>query len=334
MIKNSVFLLLGPENGEKDKFIDSIKRRIADSTGEEPEIHRFYPFETNACKIISLLKNGSLFSSHKLVFLNEAQEIKKEDAVVYAEYAKKPADNTTLIFKSSNINIIKTLSAAVPAGNKKIFWELFENQKRSWIIGFLKKADIKIEHEAIELILEMVDNNTDEMKKVCEKLLLFFGKGSEISFDDVEKFIYHSKEENVFTLFEPIASGSLLQALEILQKICLAGETHPVQLFAGLLYQFRKMHNLSELTARQYSMEEAFKKLKINGKKNQKIFSAGTRLYSHEDLKRIIVMIARYDAEIRTLKTDIQNLPLQMFIYYCIVKKGIQPERFQNQQSV
>ena len=325
---NSIYMLLGPESGEKEKFIETIRKEIISKTKEEPEVHKFYPFDTSAGDIIALMKNGSLFSSHKLVFLNEAQDIKREDIKPYCEYLKNPSKDVTFIIKSSQISISKPLTAAVAGSNKKIFWELFENQKRSWIIAYFHRSEVKIDHKAVELMLEMVNNNTDDMRKICEKLILFFGGGVNLTYNMIENFIYHSKEENVFTLFEPIASGNLSSALEILQKIQLSGEAHPVHLFAGLLYQFRKLHNLTVLCDQQYNLQDAFKKLKIGSKRNQKLFSVGIKQYTSAQVKKIIVLIAKYDAQIRTIRTDLQKISLQLFLYYCIIKKGAEPEEY------
>ena len=67
-------------------------------------------------------------------------------------------------------------------------------------------------------VKKMIENNTKDLKSECSKLALFFGPGASIKTEELEKYLYHSKEENVFTLFESIAQRNFDLSLEILSK--------------------------------------------------------------------------------------------------------------------
>ena len=67
----SVYLFLGPEIGQKTDEIHKIQKTYQEQTGENSEIHKFYPYDTSIGEVISLMKNGALFSSYKFVtFMN------------------------------------------------------------------------------------------------------------------------------------------------------------------------------------------------------------------------------------------------------------------------
>ncbi|RKX80256.1 MAG: DNA polymerase III subunit delta [Spirochaetes bacterium] len=320
---SSVFLLLGPENGEKEKFITKIKTDLAKRMGEAPEEYHFYPFETDLSTVISILRNNSLFASYKTAILNNTEEIKRdEDISLLSDYIKHPPGHTTLFMLSDSTRVHKKIEKVVPKTQKKIFWELFENRKQQWVSEYFRKAGVTIQPEAVELFLDMVENNTRDMEKECEKLVLFFGERATVSEEEIEKFIYHSKEENVFTLFERIATQDFSAAVEILQKILQSGESNPAMLIGGLLWQFKKLKHLRELTDRRYNPEEAFLKADIKGRKNQRIYANGIKNYSSEDIQNIIVMIADYDNLLRSFRADMHELLLSIFLYYCIKRKG------------
>jgi DNA polymerase III subunit delta len=323
------FLLLGPEEGEKNTFIAEIKKQIS---REDPdfEISSFYPYDTAVSSIIGLLRNGSLFASKKLVILREVELIKREEAALLAEYLKNPATDTVLIMTSTGMerDIAKPIYSAIPKDHKKMFWELFENQKRSWLFNYFGKEQIEVLPEAMELILELVENNTHEMKTACDQLALFFGPGSCITEEAVDRFIFHSREENVFTLFGKIGRLDFTGSLESLRKLLMSGEGNPVQLYAGLLWQFKRLLTLSSLTDIQYSPEEACTRVGIRGKRNQTSYIEANRSYSTEELKRIVVLIARFDALVRETKAEMQGLLMELFLYYTILKKGETPEPY------
>lgn len=325
----SSYLLLGPEEGEKGSFIDELKKAaLADDPG--CEISTYYPYETELSGVVGMLRNGSLFASRRLIILRNAELIKKDDAALLADYLKNPAADATLVLVSEGMekDIAKAVASAVPKERKKIFWELFENQKRSWLISYFRKAGMEVLPEAMELILELVENNTREMKAACDQLALYFGPGSCITEEEVDAFIFHSKEENVFTLFGKIGQRDFSGAVESLRKLILSGEGHPVQLYAGLLWQFKRLLSLSSYTDLQYSPEEACGKVGIRGKRNQAGFIQANRNYTTAELKRIIVLIARFDALVRETRTEMQTLLMELFLYYVILRKGETPEPF------
>jgi DNA polymerase-3 subunit delta len=173
---------------------------------------------------------------------------------------------------------------------------------------------------AVELLLEMIENNTDSMKNDCEKLAFYFKEGSRISEDDIENFLYHSREENVFTLFEKICKRELEPSLDVLSSIVLAKETMPVQLLSGLLWQFKNLLSLSSLLSSKVPQTEALLKSNIRGKKSQKTYMDGVRNYKTGELENIITLIEEYDNRLRTVRTEIQDSIIEMFIYNCIKK--------------
>jgi DNA polymerase-3 subunit delta len=326
---SAAHLLLGPEEGEKNNFIDDLKKRIA---AEDPayETSTFYPYETEISNIVGMMRNGSLFASRKLVILRNVELIKRDDAALLGDYLKKPGTDVTLVLVSSGMekDIAKAISSAVPKEFRKMFWELFENQKRSWLSTYFTRQQMEVVPEAMELILELVENNTRDMKTACDQLALFFGPGSCITVEEVDTFIFHSKEENVFTLFAKIGQHDFSGAVESLRKLLLSGEGNPIQLYAGLLWQFKRLLSLSSWTDVQYSPEEACSRAGIRGKRNQGNFIEANRNFTTEELKRIIVLIARFDALVRETRTDMHALLMELFLYYVIMKKGQMPEPY------
>jgi len=179
-MNKNIYLFLGPENGEKKEFIKKIKKNKTEKYGDL-ENFRFYPYDTEIIEIVSIMKNGSLFSSHKLVIINNCEDIKKKNAIEQlVTYCKSPSKDVTLILLSDNNKVDSKIEKVIPAAQKKIFWEMFENKKKGWVISFFRKKNIIIRSSTVELFLEMVENDTDSMKKECEKLAFYFNEGDTI----------------------------------------------------------------------------------------------------------------------------------------------------------
>jgi DNA polymerase-3 subunit delta len=320
----AVYLLLGPEIGEKDAFVRRLVTQLGKQAGGSPEIHRFYGFDVELAEVLAVLRNGALFSPHRIAILGNAELLtRKRDLDLLAEYCNHPAADATLLLLSEEVTRIdRRVDRMVPKDNRVVFWELFENQKMGWIQNFFGKRRVEIEPRAATFLLEMVENNTKQLQDTCEKLTLFFGEGSRIGHEDVEKILYHSKEENVFTLFDKIAARDFPGSLEVLGKILLSREADPVQLLGGLLSQIRRLLSLKRLLDGRYSPEEAFANLNLRGKKMQKVYSEGARRYSLEELQALVVLVARFDVRLRSLKTALAASLLQLFLYYTVIRGG------------
>jgi DNA polymerase III subunit delta len=320
-----VRLLLGPEEGEKSALVATIREGLAARLGEQPEVTRFYAGDATAAQILLCLRNQTLFARHRLVIVANVDAVKRaEEVAQLVEYCGSPAPDATLLLLSPGFagDIDRKLIAAVPKDAQKIFWEMFENQKQGWVTAFFQKRKIRIEPDAVDYILDMVENNTRDMRTECERLALFFGTDATIDLANVEQYIYHSKEENVFTLFDRICARELAESEEVLEKILLARESDATQLTSGLLMQFRRLAGFKRMQESNYESAEAFTKLRIFSKKNQKTYLEGSRRFTQADIERIVQLLAAFDERFRSVKTDLHALLLHLQVYYIVQKAG------------
>ena len=334
------YLLLGPETGQKSQHIKVLREECRNTHGETPEIHRFYPFEIENGEILQALQNHSLFAAHRLVILSQADSLNASMVTMLENYLKNPSDSSTLILVSSTTRIAKKLESQISGKARVVFWEMFENKKRDWLTSYFKNQKLEISDDAIELILELVENNTYDLRVVCSQFSAFFlGQSEEENFEitevEVEHFMYHSRKENVFSLFSFIAQGDLKRSMEVLRTLHRAGEAEPPAVFAGLLWQFRRFHSFVSLLNDGKSEETAFrsssvmgKDAKITGKKNQQIYREGAANYSMREISQIITSIGEYDCAARELGTGLKQIMMEKFLYECIIRKGRKPLSF------
>jgi DNA polymerase-3 subunit delta len=321
--KPSVYLLLGPEMGDKEEYITQLKTAFAGQKGREPEVFKYFPYDINMVDVISLLNNGMLFSEYKVVIIESIHDLKKSDLNALLEYCRNPSSLSTLILCSDQVKSPDSrLEKAVPPENKKIFWELFENQKKGWIVNFFKKHDITLEEDALDFLVEVMETNTKNMRMECARLADFFDRGTRIKYGDIENFIYHSKEENVFTLGDRIMQRDFMQAMEILQKILLSKDDDPVRIISGILWQVRLLLAFETQLEQGFRAEEIFARLKVKGKRRQAVLFEGRKNYSKSELELIIILTAQFEVLLRSMGQELHSLLLELFLYAIIIKGG------------
>ena len=320
---SSTHLLLGPEEGEKNAHIARLVEIAYKRSGGKPEVHTFYSSETPIRDVIAVLRNGSLFHAHVIAIVHAAEEIRKrDDTAALSDYIRKPSSEATLILTSGAPRIDAAWTREVPADARKIFWEMFENQKQGWVANYFRKRNVAIDADAVELFLDMVENNTQELRIAADRLCGFVGKGGAVTSAEIEEFLYHGKQENVFSLFDEICAGSLESSLEILQMLLLSSDQTPAGILASLVWQFRRLLAVRVLLDDHYDSAEAFGKLGIRSKRNQHSYSAGIKRYKRQALENIVMRAVEYEALFRSAAAGQQRGLLQQFIYSTIVRSG------------
>lgn len=331
MTEPEIYLFTGPEAGEKNEAISTIRTAAAKKNGSLDE-YTYYASDTRLQDIISQLQNVSLFSAALFIVVRGAEQIKgKADIELFSAYvsgAKESAN--TLILVSDENSIEKKIEALVPQSHKKIFWELFENRKSQWLTGYMRKNGFSITEEAVEHILEMVENNTESLKAECSRFFYCFEAGHTITVDDVEKILSHNREENAFTLFEAMADFSRPPAqrfetsLDILQKIRLSRESNGVMIIAGLTYCYRQLRAWHGLHSKGLRPTDAqLKAGGFSGKKNQARYEGAAKVWNSGATASIIALLSATDMGIRESGAAFEDTKLTLLIYAIVIKGGL-----------
>jgi DNA polymerase-3 subunit delta len=319
MAEGRSYLYLGPEIGEKQDAIAELKRRLGGKAGEAAvETLSFYAGETPVTDMVAILRNGSLFSDARLFLIKNAECLKssesvrkKEEVELLASYMAAPQDDTVLVLVSEEIKLDSRLEKAADPNNKRIFWELFENRKAEWVEGYFRREGFPITAEGIGAVLELVENNTDALRRECSRLMLFLGKDRAVDAADVEKWLSHTREESAFTLFSKIASGDLTRSVEILHTL-LASKESAQSIVACLVFCFRRLRDYRRLRDAGVSDEFEFKKIGLASSRARKDYAAAAE--RGLDPGRCLALSAEYDFRIRSTGTASEAVLMDLLV--------------------
>jgi DNA polymerase-3 subunit delta len=314
-------LFLGPEIGKKQDALEEIRSSLP---GEAPpEETSFYAGETPVSQITAALRNGSLFADSRLFLVKNAELIKKKDEVeLLAAYIAAPQEDTALILVSEQTSLAKGLEDAAGRENRKIFYELFENQKTEWVDAFFRRAGFSISPDAIETILELVENNTDALRRDCSRLTLFLNKDTVISPEEVEKWLSHTREESAFTLFSRIAGGDFSKALESLHTLLAAKEAPPA-ILAGLAWCFRKLRDYLSLAAAGRLTDFELRKIGLAAPKARDDYAKAAGRYHAAGVEACLAWTAEYDILLRSSGLAFESILMDLYLYKIFQAAGI-----------
>jgi len=305
----NAYIFLGPELGKKQDAVNTVKKKFPNA-----EESVFYSGEAPMSTIADVLQNHSLFSDSRLVIVKYAELIKKkEDIDLLVSCINNLEKNTAIILLSDEIKLAAALDNAVPKTNRQIFYELFEREKTEWLRSFFYREGFNIDRDGIDIILELVENNTEALKRECSRLIHFLPKGKAVKAEDIEKWLSHNREESAFTLFSRIAAGNLSKALESITSL-LDSKESAQSILAGLAWCFRKLDDYLALLERGTVDNLELKKIGLSAPKAKDDYNAAARRYNTAAVQTCLALTAEYDILLRSPVAIMEKILMDKYI--------------------
>ncbi len=316
----SIYAFCGPEIGQRNEAVQNTLKNLQ-KNAPQVDTYTFYATESKLNEVVSLLQNKPLFADACFVELRNAEVIKKkEDIELISVWLKGAEETSMLVLTSDEISLDKKLENLVTKDCKKVFWEMFEDRKEQWLRSFFSKEGYSIEEDAIESVLELVENNTEALRAECSRFFLCFDKGHRVTQDNVENVLAHTRGESVFSLFDSLSDSSrkpnerLENALSILQKLRLSKDFSGVQFIAGLTYSFRKLAVWLDLHKNNHPSDFDLKIKGFSSKKAQSQYRRAQKLWGDTDVRAILAHLSKADYEIRSGGTTLENIQMQTLL--------------------
>lgn len=331
MAAREFYVFTGPEAGEKNDAIANIREQAKKRNGDISE-YRYYASDIRVADLIAQLQNASLFEPALFITVRSAELIKgKGDVELIVNWVKSTAENSnTLILISEENGIDKKLESACAGDHKKVFWEMFENRKSQWVESFFRKNGFSVTSDAVEQILDMIENNTESLRSECSRFFYCFERGHTVTCGDVDKILSHNREENAFTLFDAMADGSknpsqrFETSIDILEKIKASSKSgYLIALIAGLTYCFRQLrswHAIHANGARPTDVQ--LKTAGFSGKKKQEQYDRASKIWNNGATSSILALLAHTDGSIRETPALDENI-MAICIYSIVIKNGL-----------
>ena len=306
-----VYIFLGPEIGKKQDETGQIKKKLSETGAYEETV--FYAGETPITNIVNIIQNHSLFAQSRLFIIKNAEQIKKKDETdAVASCMNGLEDGSAMILVSDEFKISAVLENACPKENRRVFYEMFEREKSEWVRSFFRRAGLGIDPSGVDAILEMVENNTDAMRRECSKLVFFLPKDRPANAQDVEQWLSHNREESAFTLFSRIAAGDCPKAVESLHTL-LGAKENPIGILAGLAWCFRKLRDYLALAENGEPDNFELKKIGLSAvSKNN--YALASRRYNIRDVEKCLAFTAEYDILARASGAALEETLMDVYI--------------------
>ncbi len=300
-------LLYGEEKLLIEQKLKSLKKDY--HIDDELSCMTYWYGETSFREIIEDAMTQSFFSENKMIIIKNlsfltSQKAKhdEDDIAILFDYLKTDNPSTILVLYQDEHNFderkkyVKQLRKLVKVFeiDKVNTAQLYKTTHQAF-----KARGVKIEDQALELLLSRLPESLLDISQEVEKLSLY---SKHITVDDVNELVKKRIDENIFDLSKAILNGNTKQAMSV-YKDCLLHNEEPIKLIVMCANSIRLLYQVKLMDRKGYNDQEIGRFIGVNPFRLKYIRQDGKNIEIN-DLLKALEDLAHLDKLIKTGKID------------------------------
>ena len=232
-----VYWLEGEEDFFIDKVMDFAEHHILPASETSFNLTIFYGKDANWADIINACCRYPMFAEHQVVLLKEAQQMRDIDKL--ESYIEKPLASTIFVvsYKEKKVDGRSRLAKLLKEkGVMLTTKKMYDSQLPEWTSELVTSKGHTISQKALHLLVDHIGNDLNRIDNEINKVLINLGVRTNITEDDIEKYVGISKEYNPFELQDALAKKDIVKAIRIIQYFEANPKAGPIQLILPTLY--------------------------------------------------------------------------------------------------
>ena len=289
LLKHNLILLYGENIGLKKDIRDKIKDEISK---KESNIEFLSLYENeiidNEENIYNSIYSGSLFSSKKIITINNGTD--KIIKFVEDIYLKFP-ENVILMIFSNILEKKSNLRTFFEKNSTALCIPCYLDSSRDLemiLTNELRKNNIPISREAINLLIEKSNNDRDNLRNEIEKIKAYSLNKKNLDFNEIKSIINFSGEYKSDNLINECLNGNIIEYKKIISELYTNTVNH-VFLLRILYNKIQKLLEIKKLENNEKNIDSL-----INSSKppifwkDKPIVKKQLSIWKLKDLKKII----------------------------------------------
>lgn len=298
-----VYILMGDESYYIDQITDAIANSVLKPEEQDFNQTILFGADVTAAQVVDIAKGYPMMSSHRVVIVKEAQNVKSLDAL--EKYLVNPMSSTILVWCHKNGLIDKRKKVVSKAESVGI---VFESKKKrdyelnTFINKYLKEKNVQIDAKSSDMIAEHVGADLSRLVSELDKIILSLDNQNRmITPEMVEQKIGISKEFNTFELRSAIINKDVYKANLIINYFEKNPKSGSIYAFLPLLFSYFQNLMIAYYTPNRNNEADVARFLELKSSWAAKDYILGMRNYSGVKAMQIIEKIREVDAKSKGL---------------------------------
>ncbi|MDF2700744.1 MAG: polymerase subunit delta [Haloplasmataceae bacterium] len=257
----------------------------------------------NDCETIPFLSEQKVVIVNNPIFFSNEKSKLEQNIDRFTKYINNPNETTILIINASNITVDK---------RKKVYKDLMQladvrtndniNEQEAGILIRNRLKHISITFEAVNELINRTECDVLKLNSELEKISFYIDDKNEITIEDIKLLVSEPYENNVFNLTNNLLERNIEKAISVYKKLLTQNE-EPIVFSAIMAKNFHNLYIIKQYQKKGISEYKLKDILKIHSFQLKKLYQIATRL-KEEDLKKNILLLHKYDIEVKTGKVD------------------------------
>lgn len=216
------YLLLGEEDFLKEETIEGLRSRFLSHQTKDLNYSVFYAKERNfnLKQMLDDLNTMPFLSKKRLVILRDADSLPPSEKESILAYLQHPKESSILVIDSPSPSIKGGFLLEVSKMAQLVYSRrLADSGINAWLVKKAGQSGKKILPEAIETIKENLPNDLRILSSNMENIILYTGKRSLITRQDVEMVTGRGPSRTAFDLINTIGNKDAKKSLHIFSSL-------------------------------------------------------------------------------------------------------------------
>jgi DNA polymerase III subunit delta len=252
-----LYVVHGDEAFLKRQVIRTLVKRALGDDADTQSISTFIGDKAVFAEIFDDLDTVPFFDPKRVVIVENADPfVSKYRGELEKKLAHLPATGLLILDVKTwagNTRLAKmidnaaTLACKAPTSNQLAGW------CSTWCAAQYRK---QLPSDAARLLTELVDPEMGLLDQELLKLSIYVGAKPKIEFADVDTLVGNNRAQDIWKIFDAIATGNVRDALAIVNRLFDQGE-EPLRIVGAMSWQLRKLAQATRLSAQGMSLGAA-----------------------------------------------------------------------------
>ena len=201
----------------------------------------------STAQLLEAVGTGSLLGGRRLVVVNDAQDLKKEQAEALTRYLETPSPDTVLVLVASGRS---KLDAAVKKHGHVLALETPKGRRlATWLKQRALERKLKLDDRGAWALIDSVGGDLRGLDGALAQLGAAHGEGASIGTKQVRQAFPRMADERTFAFTDAVGERKLSVAMASLRRLLEQGD-EPLAVFGVLVGHLRRL-----LRARQFASD-------------------------------------------------------------------------------
>lgn len=222
----NLYCLYGQEVFLVEEALVQIIEASLQGASRDFNLDTFYCGDAEIASVRDAMEMLPMMAPRRVVILKSCENLKAKDQEELLPVIEKPIDSTVLIMVGEKIDQRKKLFKVFEQNGVLVKLDrLPEQQLPQWITKLVQQQGKQIQHDAINLLIQLVGGSLLDLQQELRKLCQYIGAKDMIESSHVREAVTHSRVESVFGLTHAIGERDQATALSYLAQLIDHGES-------------------------------------------------------------------------------------------------------------